>query len=454
MYGWIPAVLYIFMRFPAQRALVVSFILAWLFLPMATYKLPGIPPYNKMSAACYGILLATIIYDSGRFSLFRPGLLDLPMLIWCLCPFASSITNGLGPYDGFSATFAQTVTWGVPYFLGRIYLNDLEGLRQLAIGIFTGGLVYIPLCLAENIKGPLLHQLFYGYSAFEDWSQARRYGGWRPVVFMQHGLMVGVWMMSAALLGIWLWKTGVLKKLWNIPIRRLVIALTISFVLCLSTGAYILFALGLLILFTGKWLRTALPLLLLISGISFYLYVGTTGAFSSEQIISSMSKVFSEDRVASLKFRFDNEEILGTKARQQMLFGWGGFGRNRVFDQHGKDISVTDSLWIIAYGVNGVVGLSSLMGSFLLPVASFCLLRYPASTWSNRKVAPAAALAVLLTLYMLDCVLNAMINPIFALTCGGISGLVQREPETNKARGVRPSVPRRSLAGARQNQPN
>jgi len=34
--------------------------------------------------------------------------------------------------------------------------------------------------------------------------------------------MVGAWMMAAALLGIWLWKAGVIKQIWGIPIRWLV----------------------------------------------------------------------------------------------------------------------------------------------------------------------------------------------------------------------------------------
>lgn len=97
-------------------------------------------------------------------------------------------------------------------------------------------------------------------------------------------------------------------------------------------------------------------------------------------------------------------------------------------------MSITDSLWIIAFGSNGVVGLSSLIASLLLPVCWF-VLRYPANYWSHRQVAPAAVLAVLLALYTLDCVLNAMVNPIFAIISGGLSGLVLEgagsEPETS-----------------------
>lgn len=431
MYGWILVVLYLFVRFPAQRAVIVSLIVAWQFLPQVSIPIPGLPPYTKMSAACYGVLLGTLVYDTTRFSSFKPGWLDLPMLIYCLCPILSQVTNGGSP---ISPTFNQIITWGLPYFLGRLYLNNLDGLRQLAIGMFAGGLAYIPFTMIEGVKGPLLHQMVYGVNAFEDWGQARRMGGWRPVVFMQHGLMVGLWMMTAALIGTWLWQTGTLKKFQGRPIKPLVIVLIIAFFLCRSTGAYSLFGMALLVLFSAKWFRTSLPLMLIIGYIVFYLYIAASGQFSSKDVMGVITPIFGEERASSLKFRFDMEEILGDKARQRFLFGWGDSGGNRVYNDYGQDISVTDSLWIITFGTNGAVGLASLFSALLLPVIVFCLFRYPARTWSNPKVAPAAVLGVALTMYVFDCVLNAMTNPIFAVIAGGISGLVLKAPESLKVK--------------------
>lgn len=444
MFAWIPVVLYLFRQLPARRALVLSFIGAWLFLPLAGYSLPGLPDYSKMSATCYGILLATIIYDAKSFNSFRFGWLDLPMLIWCICPFASSITNDLGLYDAIAAVVAQTVIWGLPYFLGRIYLNNLAGLRELAIGILVGGLIYVPLCLYESRMSVNLHGLIYGFThPSASYGISLRYGGYRPAVFMESGLMLGIWMMAASLMGIWLWRTGVIKQLWGIPVNWLVAVLLITFILTKATSAYALLVLGLVLLFTARWFRTALPILLVIVGIAVYLHLGTTGNFPGEQIVSYLSQVFDAERVASVQFRFNNEVILGEKARQRIIFGWGGFARNRVYDDFGQDISITDSLWIIVFGSNGVVGLISLTASFLLPVVSFFWLRYPANLWFHPKVAPATVLAVALILYMLDCVLNAMVNPIFALTCGGISGLVLKGKETKEVTGDRLSLVRR-----------
>lgn len=435
MFGWIPAVIYLFRWVPPQRAVIISFITAWLFLPEANFVLPGIPDYTKMSATCYGILLATILFDINRFKSFQPSWLDLPMLTWCLCPFASSISNDLGLYDGISSTLEQTMTWGVPYYLGRLYLNNLDGLRKLAIDMFIGGLIYIPLCLLEIRLSPVLHPLFYGFYYKEDFGLVVRYGAYRPVVFMSSGLMVGAWMMIAALVGVWLWRTRVLKHVWNIPMTWLVPALLVTVVLVRSTAAWLLLALGLLTFFAVKRFRTSLIVVALILSSLTYIYVGATGTLSGgEPAVAIASEVFGPDRAQSLKFRFDNEKFLAEKARQRPIFGWGGYDRNLVTytNEYGVRVpTITDSLWIIAFSMRGIVGLVSITASLLLPAIAF-LYRYPTYLWTHRKVAPAAALSVSLVLYMLDCVLNAMVNPIYTLVAGGIVGVVLEQAGASK----------------------
>lgn len=456
MLAWIPLLLYLFTRFPVQKAVVIGFIGAWLFLPQkAAFSFVGFPDYNRISAASYGILLATCIFDVGRFHSFKFRWLDLPMLIWCVSPLASSLSNDLGLYDGLSATLGETVRWGLPYFLGRIYFNNLKGLRLLAMGIFLGGMVYVPLCLFEVRMSPQLHRMVYGYFP-HSFRQTIRYGGFRPQVFMQHGLAVGVWMMAATLVGIWLWQAGVIKQIWGIPMKWLVPLLLITFILCKSTGAWLLCGFGLVIIFAARWLRTAIPLLLLIGGIFFYQYYVATGQFTpqqQDQIISVMTQITNEERAGSLEFRMDNEQILGDKARQRIIFGWGGWNRNRVYEYNWRgervDITTTDSFWIIQFGTKGLVGLFSINVAMLLPVVILCR-RYPADYWFNPKVAPVIAVAVVVTLYMVDNLINAMFNPVFPLATGGIAGLLVQGTQTSKVKRDRLSVTRRSLAQRKQ----
>lgn len=447
LFGWIPLVLYLFNRFPPQRAIIISFVVGFLFLPqVAKYPIvSGIPPYDKMSAISYSVLLATIIFVPERFNSFKPGWLDLPMLIWSLCPIAAQLNNERSP---ISPTTLQIITWGVPYFLGRIYLTDLAGLRQLAVGIFAGGIIYAPLCLLETRIAPTLHLRLYGFHARQDFTQTIRFGGYRPTVFLEHGLWVGMWMMAATFIGIVLWRSGALKKLWGIPITRLVIGLFIVFLLVKSTGAYLYLAIGLGCLFIGMWLRTALPVLVLVIALSTYLYMGATGTLYTTPQVSSFlfaSENSNNDRSQSLAFRIANEKLLSEKAKIQMMFGWGDSGKNRIYDEEGRDISVTDSLWIIAYGNQGIVGLISFTCALFVPSLGFCFLRYPPSTWSNRKVAPAVGLALLLILYMLDSALNAMTCPVFLLASGGLSTVSMQPQETDKTTTSRSSAPQRSL---------
>lgn len=450
MFGWIPVVIYIFSKYPAQKALVISYVTGFLFLPQVV-KYPiaqGIPPYDKASATTYAVLLATLIFDPGKFSKFKLGWLDAPILIWCLCPIASQFANGLSP---ISPTTAQIITWGLPYLFGRIYLDDLAGLRHLAIGIFVGGLIYAPLCLLETRIAPTLHLRVYGFHARADFSQTMRYGGYRPTVFMEHGLWVGVWMMAAALIGLWMWKTKALTKLNGIPIPRLVIGLVVVFILVKSTGAYLYLLIGLGVLLIAGWLRTSIPVIILILALSSYVYLGASGTLYTIPQVKAFMLGATDDRSSSVAFRMNNEELLSEKARRQVVFGWGDSGGSRIYDEDGKDVSITDSLWIIAFGLQGAVGLASFTGSLFVPSLGFCFSsRYPPSTWSNPKVAPAAALAMLLILYMLDSALNAMTCPVFMVAAGGIAGLVEKAPEANKRTSIRPTTNKRPLAQQRQ----
>ncbi|MCU0566268.1 MAG: O-antigen ligase domain-containing protein [Oculatellaceae cyanobacterium Prado106] len=441
MFAWIPIIIYLFSRLPARRAVVVTYLVAWLFLPEAGLPIIGLPDFTKTIATAYGILIATVIFDVGRITTFRYSWIDIPMTIWCLCPFASSITNDLGPYDGASAVLAQTITWGLPYFLGRIYLNNLTALRELAVGIFIGGLVYIPLCLYEIRLSPQLHSIFYGGHARADFGQTMRLGGFRPTVFMEHGLAVGAFMMAATLSGIWLWQTGVIKQLWNIPMEWLVGALFITFILTRSTGAYGLLAIAIALLYVGKELRTAFPVFLLIAAIGTYLFINAeTNTYFTDQLLEFLGQFLPEDRVGSITFRFNNEELLADRAREKLIFGWGGWGRALIRDANGNQLTIQDSLWIIAFGHYGTVGLVSFATSMLMPIFNLFWVRYPARLWTNRKVAPAAVIAIMALMYMIDCLVNALINPIYIIATGGIAGLVLRRESLKSRAQIRPKA--------------
>lgn len=416
---WIPAVLLVFTVLPPRRAVMVSFLFAWLFLPPTGYAIPGFPDYTKVSATNVGVLFATAMFNLDRLLSFRPRLLDGPMLIWCVCPFATSLSNGLGAYDGLSAAVEHTITWGLPYLIGRLYLTDLRALRELAVLIFVGGLAYMPLCLWEIRMSPNLGHYVYGVAG-SGIAYAAELGKWgsRPRVFMGTGLAVGMFMTAASLTGIWLWTTGSLKRLWGFPTSLPVPLLVLTTLGCKNLGALCLLFFGVAALFAVKWFRTRALVYLLIASPVLYMTVRATGRWSATPLVDAAAIVH-ERRAASMQFRLDNEGLLVAKALMRPVFGWGKWGRARAYREDGRDISVPDGLWVIALGTTGIIGLVAVTSALLLPVLVF-LWRYPTRLWVHTAVAPSAALAVLVALYMIDNLFNAMFNPIYVISAGGL----------------------------------
>ena len=422
LFGWAPIVLVMFMFLPPRRAVIIAFFSAWLFLPMAGYRFTLIPDYSKMTATCFGVLLGSIVFDLRRVMSFRPKLWDMPMLLWCFTPVPSSLTNGLGIYDGLSESLVIVTTWGLPYFIGRIYFSDMQSLRTLAIAIVIGGLIYVPLCMWESRLSPQLHRIFYGFHQHMFY-QTMRLGGFRPMVFMQHGLMVATWMTTASLVAVWLWASGSVRHIWTIPIAILALLLLFTALLCRSVGAMSLLIGGLGALFMVKWLRTPIPVICIIVSVPIYIFLRAPGIWTGDNLVS-VAKTFTNPRAAhSLNWRFSNEKIIAARAMQKPIFGWGGWGRSRVKDEWGKPLAYVDGLWIVTFGRNGFAGITTMLGMILAPVALF-LWRFRTDTWSKPETGHVAALIMLLCLYTVDCLPNAMINPIYMLASGGLIGVM------------------------------
>ena len=428
--AWMPLVLCLFALLRPRHAVLAAYVGGWLFLPMYGMKIPVLPDLDKVTATSLPVVWAVLVFDTGRALSFRPRWFDLPMAAWCAAPFFSSVENGLGAWDGGSAVLQNLVLWGIPYYVGRLYFADWEGVRELAVALFVGGLIYLPLCWYEMRFSPQLHKRIWGYHQHQ-FAQTVREGGYRPMVFMQHGLAVGMWMAVTALVGIWLWMTGTLRRLWNVPVGWFALPLLVTAILCRSTGATVCLLAGLATLAWIKYVRNALPLLCLIALVPAYMLLRAGGVWSAGDMTSLASTAFSEKRVQSLQTRVVAEDLLVEKAMHRPAFGWGRWSRQeparapwRIYDDRGKDVAPTDGMWVIVLGQSGLVGLTTITLTALLPPLLY-RRRVPPAWWSHPLAAPGAALAVLLALHMIDNLLNAMLNPIFVLAIGGLSALGQ-----------------------------
>lgn len=424
MFGWIPLIILLFATFPARRAVISGFLLAWMFLPQYSYGITGLPDYTKVSAMSAGILLGTALFNREIFLRQKPHLVDAPLIVWCLIPLFTSLANGLGAYDGASVTLGRLIMWGLPYLIGRLYFNDRQALTELGFGIFLGGLCYIPFCLWEVVMSPRLHKIVYGFHP-HDFGQSKRGGGWRPVVFMEHGLMTAMWMVTAWLSGYQLWRAGwlnltfpALRGVWG-PAILLLLA---TVILCKSTGALGLLLLGVVVLHTVHATRMRLPILVLIIIPLLYVLTRGTGVWDGENLINAVSQVATTERTGSLAFRLENENILTVKAKERPLLGWGEWGRSFVRADDGRILSVPDGMWILAFGKSGVIGLTAILLTLLLPPLLF-LHRYPPEAWRDPPLAAITVAPLLMCLFTIDSLFNDMFNPLIIILAGGLTGL-------------------------------
>lgn len=428
MFGWIPFVAQLFQKLTHRRATIASIILAWMFLPQYGYALPALPDYDKTFAASIAVIVATYLYASGRFATLSFDCYDGIMALWCLTPMFASLANGLGAYDGFAATNGYATTWLLPYLVGRLYITDWDAVKDLVWGIFLGGLIYIPFCWIEIILSPQLHMWVYGWHP-HDFIQSVRGNSYRPVIFMHHGLMVGMWMAAACLCGIGLYCSGSLPAMkglltkikmpdWVRP-NHLLIALFITFVACQSVGALALLIQASLVFFLCRKFKSKLFLLLLIVYPAYSMTTSLKGGSGKQGTVDFIRTYISEDRAASLEFRLINEEILVEKALHRPTFGWGGWGRSRVVDEDGVDISVTDAYWIIVLGTTGMVGLVAFYLMVSVPAVRL-LQKFPVEGWMDSGAVLVMPLAILLPIYAQDCLLNDMKNPIYMVIAGGL----------------------------------
>ena len=412
---FLPAI-YLCIRYLGPRRGVLAALLGgWMFLPVYDGRVDVPLLASKVGFVPTLVLMVAFLVDMARWLRLRPNWIDLIAVALCLLPFATALANGLSAYEGASAALQTWCAWGAPYLLGRVYLGSPRGIREFARWMVGASVVYAPLCLWEIRMSPQLHRQLYGFHTFESFAFAVRYGGYRPTVFMQFGLMVGTFMSTGALIAYWIWRSRAGAKLAGMPAGWCVALLVVTTVLVKSTGAVILLAVGIGVLEATRLLRRPLLILVLIAVPPAFVVARVSGW--DGQLLVEGAGLIDAERAQSVAYRISNEQLLVDKAAQRPWLGWGRWGRSRVYDEEGTDISVTDSLWVIALGVTGILGLASLALLLLLPVV-LLLRRFPARRWDHPALAPVAGLAMGAVLWVMDCLFNSMTSPLFPAICG------------------------------------
>ena len=438
--AWVPVVFLLFAFMPARRAVILSIIFGYLFLPEVSFTIHTLPNINKISLSMVGVILASLCFDGARLFSFKVRLIDLCVMVLTLSPMATSLSNGLGIMDGFSTSLNMLFSWGMAYWIGRAYFGDWSAVRELVNGIIVGGLAYVPFCWWETRMSPMLMWKIYGMASADFRLDNSLFGvhlpGFRPNVFLANGLSVTMLMGTCTILAYWTWQTGAPKRILGYSTGWITFVLFFTTVFsCKAVGGIFLMLSGISALaLTRYWPKTRVGVLVMMFIAPVYIAVRTAGEWSGDVMVQA-ANVLSSTRAESLEFRLKNEDLLAAKALERPFLGWGGWSRSHVYDLDDKDITISDGLWIISLGERGFVGL----GAFILMVIGSAYLvwrRIPTAFWSDPACSGAVALMVVITVYMVDGIVNATFSPIACISTGAIASTGVIAQRTFSRRGL------------------
>ena len=454
LFSW-PAVAWILFRtLPLSKALVWTMLGGHLILPSATsVKIPMMPLIDKGLVPTVSAAILCLIYESRSPRLARPvpsakgrtlviGLLALIIL----APLLSILNNpepivtgpfflpGLQLYDAFSMISASIVAIS-PFLLAWRYLGTHEAHRDLLVAFAVGGLVYSLPALFEVRVSPQLHNWIYGFFP-HDFIQHIREGGFRPVVFLSHGLMVGILLCMAILAALTLWREALRERRaegqWVFAIDRLAgplrsrwlfVAIWLAIVLVLSKnlGAVAIAAFLGIVIFARPRLQSAIVAFIAVVVLFYPMFRGA-GLIPVREIYE-ITRSISEDRAQSFKFRLDNEDALLARANEKPISGWGSWGRNQLYDpETGQMISVTDGMWVILIGIYGWPGYVAQFGLLTMPLLLYARRR---SAFGPSLITP--GLVIVLSAVLIDLLPNAGLVPYVWMLAGALTGFVLKQ---------------------------
>ena len=399
--------------------------------------LPLLPPLDKTSVPAVSTLLLCWMRGGHVEKPRQPMFVYLLALGYVVAPIFTSLGNsyellnkagsipGFYPLDGLKYAGRHLVMLA-PFYVGSRFLGTDDGRSLLLKSIPAAALVYSLPMLFEVRMSPQLHRWVYGFFP-HSFAQQMRYGGFRPVVFLDHGLQVALFTCLALIAAVILYRrrTPVLQA----PPGLVAGYLSVMLLLCKSLGSIVYAVIAAPIaLFTRPrtWVKISCVFMVLICA---YPVLRTYGIIPVQKI-ASIANDISPDRSKSFEQRVSNEEQLLAKAAQKPWFGWGAWGRNRLFDKYtGRDISVTDGGWIIEFGTFGWLGYISLFG--LLASAAFRALRAVGNQVTSASIT-IGGLSLLLCVNVIDMLPNSNLTPLTLLLAGSIA-------VTQRARARRPS---------------
>lgn len=403
-----------------RTAALTLFFGGWLFAPVGVFP-PGSAaaehPYWLVGSALpsdmllhkawlvpCAVLFGALLFDRGSLRAWRPTWLDAPIAAWCLWPLLQSLLFVAGPQPpGTLASLYLFGTWGLTWFIGRVWCKGREGMVALVSALALAGAACLPFALLEGVFGARTYGWIFEPHPFRN-DGDERYLGWRPLGFFENGNQYGLWVALSAAVALWaaLARAALPRHAALLAVVCVLIALAAQ-----SVGAIVLVALGVAALALSSRLRPRTLIAAVLAAAIGVSAVYVSGVVPVARIANDTSA--GRAVVAAIKsvgrgsftWRIAQDQRALPLATARPLVGTG------QWDWWRAQPSRPWGLALLLLGQYGLIGVALASSALLLPAA-----RAAWRTPRGDPLAPQALpwmLALVVLLAMLDAVLNSFV---------------------------------------------
>lgn len=442
---WPAVCLVLFRTQTVERAIIWSILGGYLLLPpLAEFNLPLVPAMDKGSIPNLSVLAILVFATKYKVHLLPEGRLArvlialfifgaIPTVLTNSEPILFEVLSDADPIlflvdalpgqslrDIGSVLIGQVLTI-VPFLVARQFLSSDNGLREILLALMVGAIAYSVPSLIEIRVSPQMNVWFYGFFQ-HSFEQTMRAGGYRPIVFLPHGLWLAVFVCTGAMAAAALARTRPNVERWKGVLWTIYLVLFLIACKSAASIAYGLLLVPAIYFAPRRWLIWLSVVFALVA--VTYPMLRNIGVIPTDAIVAKVAE-FNPDRAQSLGYRFNNETQLLERAAEKPAFGWSGWGRSLVRDsEDGEILTIPDGRWIIVFGSFGWLGYIAEFGLLALPLL---LLGGYALHHRNAVLSPyIGAVALVLGITLMDMLLNATLTPFTWLTAGAVLGYAER----------------------------
>lgn len=449
---WPAVCLVLFRTQTVERAIVWSILGGYLLLPpVAEFNLPLVPAMDKVSIPNISVLAILVFSAAYQVRLLPENRVArvlvvllvfgaIPTVLTNPEPILFEVLRGADPIlflvdalpgqsvrDIGSVLIGQALTV-VPFLVARQFLNTEGGLRAILTGLMGAAIFYSIPSFIEIRFSPQMNVWVYGFFQ-HSFEQTMRAGGYRPIVFMPHGLWLALFVCTAVMSAAALARETSRLGRWKAILWTLYLMLFLFACKSAASIAYGMLLVPMIYFAPRRWLIMISMVFALIA--LTYPMLRNVGAIPTQAIVAKIAE-YNPARAQSLEYRFDNETQLLERADEKAAFGWSGWGRSLVRDpEDGEILTIPDGRWIIVFGSFGWLGYIAEFGLLALPL--LLLGRYALRN-RDAEISPyIGTVALILGTTLMDMLLNATLTPFTWLTAGAVLGYVERlEPWRKK----------------------